>query len=49
MNEVLSTVNVKVDEDEKNMCERDISIEEIKDAINQTKKNKSPSSDGLTP
>ncbi|XDV53672.1 hypothetical protein PO909_022110 [Leuciscus waleckii] len=48
VDEVLSTVNVKLDEDEKNMCERDIDIEEIKSAINQTKKNKSPGSDGLT-
>ncbi len=38
VDEVLSTVNVKLDEDEKNRCERDIDIEEIKSAINQTKK-----------
>lgn len=38
VDEVLGTVNVKLDEDEKNMCERDIDIEEIKSAINQTKK-----------
>ncbi len=30
------------------MCDRDISIEEIKEAIKQTKPNKSPGSDGLT-
>ncbi len=30
------------------ICERDIGIEEIKEAIKQTKKNKSPGSDGLT-
>ncbi len=48
VDEVLSTVNAKLDEDEKNRCERDIDIEEIKSAINQTKKNKSPGSDGLT-
>lgn len=47
VDEVLSTVNVKLVEEEKNICERDIDIEEIKDAINQTKKSKSPGSDGL--
>lgn len=46
--EVLSTVSVRLSEDEKNICEKDIGIEEIKEAIKQTKKNKSPGSDGIT-
>ncbi len=46
--EVLNTVSARLSESEKNICERDIGIEEIKEAIKQTKKNKSPGSDGLT-
>ncbi len=46
--DVLNTVSARLSESEKNICERDIGIEEIKEAIKQTKKNKSPGSDGLT-
>lgn len=48
VDEVLSTVGAKLSEEEKNMCEKDINIEEIKEAVKQTKPNKSPGADGLT-
>ncbi len=48
VDEVLDTLSAKLKEGDKNMCDREISIEEIKEAIKQTKPNKSPGSDGLT-
>lgn len=48
VDEVLNTVSASLTDVERNMCEGDISIEEIKAAIKQTKPNKSPGSDGLT-
>lgn len=48
VDEVLNTLSATLNEEEKNMHEHEISIEEIKEAIKQTKPNKSPGSDGLT-
>ncbi len=39
----------KLSEDEKQTCERDITIEEVYQAIDNLKQNKSPGLDGLTP
>ncbi len=48
VDEVLDTLSATLKKEDTNMCDRDISIEEIKEAIKQTKPNKSPGSDGLT-
>lgn len=45
---VLSAVGVKISEEDKQMCDSDISVNEIKVAIEQTKNDKSPGLDGLT-
>ena len=45
---VLDKVTVKINESEKQLCDDDILIEEVKKAINSIQPNKSPGSDGLT-
>ncbi|CAG2242715.1 unnamed protein product [Mytilus edulis] len=48
MSELLDSVDTKIDDNDCNFCDADISHEEIFKAINQMSKNKSPGSDGLT-
>lgn len=48
VDEVLNTVSASLTDVERIMCDSDIRIEEIKEAIRQTKPNKSTGSDGLT-
>ncbi|CAC5416381.1 unnamed protein product [Mytilus coruscus] len=48
MNELLDCVDVKIDENGHQLCESDISFDEIIKALSQMSKNKSPGSDGLT-
>jgi len=48
VDKVLNTVDARLSEEDRKMCDGDISIEEIEVAIKQTKPNKSPGSDGLT-
>ncbi|CAC5423428.1 unnamed protein product [Mytilus coruscus] len=48
MSELLDSVDTKIDDNDCNFCDADISHEEIYKAINQMSKNKSPGSDGLT-
>lgn len=45
---LLSAVDVQLSDDDKQICDADITVEEIKVAIDQAKKYKSPGSDGLT-
>ncbi|CAC5367732.1 unnamed protein product [Mytilus coruscus] len=48
MSELLDSVDTKINDNDCNFCDADISHEEICKAINQMSKNKSPGSDGLT-
>lgn len=48
MEELLDSVDVIIDDNDCELCNSDISHEEIINAINQMSKNKSPGSDGLT-
>lgn len=48
VDKVLGTVGAKLPAVDRQMCNGDIMIEEIHAAINQTRPNKSPGSDGLT-
>jgi hypothetical protein len=48
IDEFLEHVNKKIDEDDKNMCDSDITSDEIIEALTAMSKNKSPGSDGLT-
>ena len=48
MDELLQSVPIKVNIDDQELCDSDISINEISSAVNKMAKNKSPGSDGLT-
>lgn len=48
VDKVLDAVSIGLTEEDRNMCDGDISLEEIEEAIIQAKPNKSPGSDGLT-
>ena len=47
-NEFLKEVTVKLNEEERELLDNDFTIDELKDSMNDLKKNKSPGSDGLT-
>lgn len=45
---ILDSLEARLEEDEREMCDKEICEEEIEEAIKQAKPNKSPGSDGLT-
>lgn len=48
LNEFTSSITPDVSEDDRNMCDEDISLDEIHLSLTSMTKNKSPGSDGLT-
>ena len=48
VDELLSNINIQIDDDDLQMCDDVITLEEIEKSVNGMKKNKTPGPDGIT-